>query len=83
MSTLASTSHSIFVPPMNQKVTIKTCDKIREDCKTGCKFSREQRDKYIERIYEDAVESCDEVKKEVERKAHTHATLGQAGEVIK
>ena len=68
---------------MNQKVEQKACDKMREDCKTGCKFSREQRDRYIEKIYEDAVESCDDVRKEVERKAHTHATLGQAGEVIK
>ena len=66
-----------------QKITQRECEKLRDECQKTCKYSREQRDKYIEKIYEDAVESCDDVRKEVERKAHTHASLGSAGEVIK
>ena len=68
---------------IDTKVVINYCEKMREGCQRDCQKSREQRDKYIEKIYQDAEESCDDVKRELERKAHTHATIGQAGEVVK
>lgn len=66
-----------------KRILVITCDRLREACQRECTKSREQRDKFIERIYQDADESCDKVKEQFAKTAHTHATVGSAGEVVK
>ena len=67
----------------DKRVLIISCDKYREGCQKDCAKSREQRDKFIERIYQDADESCEKVREQFSRTSHTHATVGSAGEVVK
>jgi len=64
--------------------TLKTeCKDYRADCEKDCIKSRDLRDKYIEKINNDATDSCEKVHSELLKTAHKHASLGSAGEVIK
>jgi hypothetical protein len=67
----------------NQRVLIVMCDKYRIDCEKECTKSREQRDKFIEKLHEDSEEACDQVHRELLKTAHSHATVGSAGEVVR
>ena len=68
---------------VSKRQTVTTCEKYRDECERDCKESRQQRDRFIERLYHDAEEECKKIKSEVEPKLHSHATVGTAGEVVK
>ena len=66
-----------------RRVLIIMCDKYRLECEKDCKESRDQRDKYIDRVYSDATGACHKVHEDMLKTAHSHASSGNAGEVVK
>jgi hypothetical protein len=68
---------------VEDRVLIAECEKIRIECEKTCEKSREQRDKFIERLNQDARTACEDVHSELLKTAHKHATTGNAGEVVK
>ena len=63
-------------------VTIVACKDFRADCEKTCAKSRVDRDKFIERLYQEAEGCCDDLRRDLSKTSHSHAAAGTAGEVV-
>ena len=68
---------------INMKVDRADCKDFRDECEKDCNQSRISRDECIRQVRMDALSETARVKAEFDRKAHIHASVGTAGEVVK